>query len=454
MNVRPGGVGLGLSLYAIQALQRCTVLSFSLGCRSLTTGSMPQFRRQALANAAQVPSISTRGVARRAASTEGSLASLSGLSVSELKELLAARDIDYRDCIEKRELVTRLHQAMQDGTLPRRATVADSLTPEEDRTISLFRTVSPSVVFIATTQILRESPFSMRALDVPAGTGSGFIWNRDGHIVTNFHVVQSALKGGGNIKVTLQGSTEALDATLVGAEPEKDLAVIKVAAPPGENLAPISVGSSSDLLVGQKVLAIGNRNPHSPAHHRALHFAHHGANLLCFSAAFGLDHTLTVGVVSALGREVQGAGGRPLKGCVQTDAAINPGNSGGPLLDSRGKLIGVNTAILSASGGSAGIGFAIPADTVRRIVTQLIRYGRVTKPSLGINVADDQITQGISQRLRIDLQGAVAVLGLHRTAGLTWFPLPSVPFPAHTRVALSCLYPCLACAPLARSHGS
>ena len=116
MNVRPGGVGLGLSLYAIQALQRCTVLSFSLGCRSLTTGSMPQFRRQALANAAQVPSISTRGVARRAASTEGSLASLSGLRVSELKELLAARDIDYRDCIEKRELVTRLHQAMQDGT--------------------------------------------------------------------------------------------------------------------------------------------------------------------------------------------------------------------------------------------------------------------------------------------------------------------------------------------------
>jgi len=172
------------------------------------------------------------------------------------------------------------------------------------------------------------------------------------------------------------------DAVLVGAEPEKDIAVLKVRAP-SSVLRPIEVGSSSELLVGQSVLAIGN--------------------------PYGLDHTLTAGIVSAVGREVQGVAGRPIKGCVQTDAAINPGNSGGPLLDGRGRLVGVNTAIYSPSGASAGIGFAIPVDSVRRIVNQLIRYGRMLRPSMGISVADDQMTRGLSARLGVPLDGVLVM---------------------------------------------
>jgi len=307
---------------------------------------------------------------------------LEGLSVSELKNLLAERDVDYRDCIEKKELVARLETAMKEGrpTTNRGASLGGGLMQEEDRTVRLFEKVSPSVVFIETAQQVRQ-PFSMRALEVPQGTGSGFIWDDQGHVVTNYHVVQSAVKQSrGKIKVTLQGGSRSFDAEVVGAEPEKDLAVLRVVAP-RSLLSPIDVGSSSSLLVGQKVFAIGN--------------------------PFGLDHTLTMGIVSALGREVNGAGGRPLKGCVQTDAAINPGNSGGPLLDSAGRLIGVNTAILSSSGASAGIGFAIPVDTVRRIVTQLIRYGRVVRPSLGVQVADDSLMANIERSIGTKLQGVM-----------------------------------------------
>jgi S1-C subfamily serine protease len=170
-------------------------------------------------------------------------------------------------------------------------------------------------------------------------------------------------------------------ATIVGYEPEKDLAVLRISS---RNLpSPIEVGSSSDLLVGQSVLAIGN--------------------------PFGLDYTLTTGVVSALGREVDGVGGRPIKGCVQTDAAINPGNSGGPLLDSRGRLIGVNMAIFSTSGSSSGVGFSIPVDTVRRIVNQIIRYGKVVKPTIGVNVADDRVLRSIEMQLKKKLTGVLVV---------------------------------------------
>ena len=180
-----------------------------------------------------------------------------------------------------------------------------------------------------------------------------------------------------------------LTAKIVGYEPENDIAVLKI---PSSNLpTPIAIGSSNDLQVGQNVLAIGN--------------------------PFGLDYTLTTGVVSALGRDVDGIGGRPIKGCIQSDAAINPGNSGGPLLDSRGRLIGVNMAIYSPSGASAGIGFSIPVDTVRRVVNQIIRYGRVVRPTLGINVADDKIVntnetstrikEGSSRIARVD--GSVAL---------------------------------------------
>lgn len=207
--------------------------------------------------------------------------------------------------------------------------------------------------------------------------------------------MQSAVRrsrSGGKIKVTLEGSATPFDAEVVGAEPDKDLAVLRVLAPKSL-LTPIQLSrSSSDLMVGQKVLAIGN--------------------------PFGLDHTLTTGIVSALGREVSGASGRPLKGCVQTDAAINPGNSGGPLLDSQGSLIGVNTAILSASGASAGIGFAIPVDTVRRVVTQLIRYGRVQRPSLGVQVADDQIMRNIERQINAKLKG-VMITEINQNSAVT-----------------------------------
>ena len=207
------------------------------------------------------------------------------------------------------------------------------------------------------------------------------ITTSQGHIVTNYHVIATALKSSSpNIKVKLQGMP-AQTAQIVGYEPEKDLAVLKI---PKRNLpTPIVVGSSNDLQVGQNVLAIG-----SP---------------------FGLDYTLTTGVVSALGRDVDGIGGRLIKGCIQSDAAINPGNSGGPLLDSRGRLIGVNMAIYSPSGASAGIGFSIPVDTVRRVVNQIIRYGKVVRPTMGLNVAADQVVKSIEMQLRKKLNGVLVV---------------------------------------------
>jgi S1-C subfamily serine protease len=158
---------------------------------------------------------------------------------------------------------------------------------------------------------------------------------------------------------------------VVGVYPDKDLAVLKIDAPESR-LHPIPVGTSNDLRVGQKVFAIGN--------------------------PFGLDQTLTTGVISAVGREIESVTRRPIKGVIQTDAAINPGNSGGPLLDSAGRLIGVNTAISSPSGASAGIGFAIPVDEVNRVVPQLIRDGKITRPGLGIQVASDQQARGLKVR--------------------------------------------------------
>merc|ERR1712070_623540 len=191
---------------------------------------------------------------------------------------------------------------------------------------------------------------------------------------------------GKRVKIKLNGMLEAREADVVGIEPEKDLAVLRLRD--RSNLPrPIDVGTSNDLQVGQSVLAIGN--------------------------PFGLDDTLTTGVVSAVGRDVDGIGGRPIKGCIQTDAAINPGNSGGPLLDSSGRLIGVNTAIFSPGGGqfagNVGIGFAIPVDTVRRVVNQIIRFGRVVRPTLGVNVADDRVKRSLEQQLRRKLEGVLVV---------------------------------------------
>ena len=322
------------------------------------------------------------------------------LSVGELKKLLSDRGVDFRDCLEKADLVQRL----KESSGRRAPAVPSQLLDSEQRVVSTFQRVSPSVAFITTSQLAVESPLNFKAMEVPAGSGTGFVWDEAGHVVTNYHVI--AGRGGGappRVKVRLQGYAEAFDAVVKGVEPDKDIAVLKIES--GSLPAPVAVGTSSDLAVGQTVLAIGN--------------------------PFGLDYTLTTGVVSALGREVDGAGGRPIKGCIQTDAAINPGNSGGPLLDSSGRLIGVNTAIYApgaaaGAAGNVGIGFAIPVDTVRRVVNELIRYGAVVRPTLGINVADDQTTRGLFAQLRLPLEGVLvmsvaprspaAVAGLQPTA--------------------------------------
>ncbi len=224
-------------------------------------------------------------------------------------------------------------------------------TNDEENNIQVFKQASPSVVNITNSRLVR-SFLSRNPMEVPQGSGTGFIWDEEGHIVTNFHVVQGAEL----VTVTLQdGST--YEARLVGLDPDKDLAVFKIDAP-NEDLVPVTPGDSSLLEVGRKVIAIGN--------------------------PFGLDTTMTTGIVSALGREIDALSGRKIRDVIQTDAAINPGNSGGPLLNSLGQLVGVNTAIFSPSGASSGIGFAIPANTVRRIVPELIEHGRVLTPILGI----------------------------------------------------------------------
>ncbi len=232
------------------------------------------------------------------------------------------------------------------------------LKSHELETIKLFESASHSVAFI-TTSNLRQDYWTRNVNEIPRGTGSGFVWDKSGHIVTNFHVIQGADRA----TVTLADQS-TWPATLVGGAPDKDLAILKIEAP-REKLVPIPVGMSADLLVGQSVYAIGN--------------------------PFGLDQTLTTGIISALGREIASVSGVPIKDVIQTDAAINPGNSGGPLLDSSGRLIGVNTAIYSPSGSSAGIGFSIPVDVLKWVVPDLITHGRLKRPTLGVELASSQI---------------------------------------------------------------
>lgn len=224
-------------------------------------------------------------------------------------------------------------------------------TDDEANNIEVFKSASPSVVNITNSRLVR-SRYSLNPQEVPQGSGTGFIWNAEGYIVTNFHVVQQASR----VTVTLQNGS-SYDATAIGVDRDKDLAVLKIDAP-DVALVPVTLGDSALLEVGRKVIAIGN--------------------------PFGLDTTMTVGVVSALGREIDSMSRRKIRDVIQTDAAINPGNSGGPLLNSLGQLVGVNTAIYSPSGASSGIGFAIPVNTVKRIVPELIEFGRVQTPILGI----------------------------------------------------------------------
>ncbi len=234
----------------------------------------------------------------------------------------------------------------------------DQLGADEKSTIKIFHDYSPSVVHV-TSLATRKNQITLDVSEIPQGTGSGFVWDPSGYIVTNFHVIQM----GDRATVTLQDGT-TYPATIVGSTPDKDLAVLHIDAP-AKKLKKIELADSATLEVGQKVLAIGN--------------------------PFGLDQTLTTGVISGLGREIKSVSGRPIYDVIQTDASINPGNSGGPLLDSSGHLIGINTAIYSPSGANAGIGFAVPSDTINAIIPQLMKYGKLQRPGLGINILSDQI---------------------------------------------------------------
>jgi S1-C subfamily serine protease len=268
----------------------------------------------------------------------------------------------------------------------RAVTPRGELAPGEKSTVALFRQASPSVVHITAIAVQRDL-FTLNLYQIPEGTGSGFIWDNSGNIITNFHVIQNA-----DAAQVILGDQTTWKARRVGMAPDKDLAVLHIDAP-ANRLQPIPVGTSKDLMVGQSVFAIGN--------------------------PFGLDQSLTTGVISALGREIESVTRRPIQGVIQTDAAINPGNSGGPLLDSAGRLIGVNTAIYSPSGTSAGIGFAIPVDTVNRIIPELIRYGKVIRPGIGIQIAEDQIADrlGVKGVLVVDVipGSAAAKAGIQPT---------------------------------------
>ena len=247
---------------------------------------------------------------------------------------------------------------------PRTVTPRGDLAADERSTIELFRRSSRSVVYIATKTVRRDA-YSFNLLEIPRGTGTGFIWDDLGHVVTNFHVIE----GANSAKITLTDHT-SYDAELVGYAADKDLAVLQISAPK-DKLVPIVIGSSHDLDVGQKVFAIGN--------------------------PFGLDQTLTTGVISGLGREIKSVVDTVIQGVIQTDAAINPGNSGGPLLDSSGRMIGVNTAIYSPTGTYAGVGYAVPVATVNNIVPQLIKYHKVIRPGLGATFLPDHV----ARRLRL-----------------------------------------------------
>jgi len=264
---------------------------------------------------------------------------------------------------------------------PRAITARGELAPAEAATVALFARASASVVHVF-VQAAAQNRGLFGADSEEGGeqdgggsqTGTGFVWDAAGHIVTNNHVVAAAAQGGSSVSVRL-ASGAVVPARIVGTAPNYDLAVLQLGrtAPP----PPLAIGTSADLKVGQSTYAIGN--------------------------PFGLDHTLTTGVVSALQRRLPTAEGRELSGVIQTDAAINPGNSGGPLLDSAGRLIGVNTAIFSPSGASAGIGFAIPVDVVNRVVPELIRNGRTRNPGIGIIAGQESVAA------RLGIDGVVVV---------------------------------------------
>jgi S1-C subfamily serine protease len=252
---------------------------------------------------------------------------------------------------------------------------AEARTEDERNTIGVFRAAARSTVFVTEKQLVVD--YFRGQVEVPAGSGTGFVWDTAGNIVTNYHVVKDAR----SLTVTLQDH-KTFEATLVGVEPKKDIAVLHIDAP-RDSLSPIALPDKSRRVeVGQKTIAIGN--------------------------PFGLDQTLTTGVVSALGREVQGIGGVSIRDMIQTDAAINPGNSGGPLIDSGGRLIGMNTLIYSRSGSSAGIGFAVPASSIMRVVPQILKTGHAEQVGIGV-----QIDPAHRLEQRAGLRGVVVLSVMH-----------------------------------------
>ncbi|MBF0142685.1 MAG: trypsin-like peptidase domain-containing protein [Magnetococcales bacterium] len=272
---------------------------------------------------------------------------------------------------------------------PRAISARGDLAEFERHGIEVFKNLSPSVVYIVTQT---QDPRVWFQESARVESGSGFVWDGEGHVVTNFHVV----KGADRMLVHF-GDGGTMTATLVGGAEDYDLAVLKIVGDPA-GLRPIPLGSSHDLLVGQAVFAIGN--------------------------PFGLTRTLTTGVISALNRRLPTDSNREIRGVIQTDAAINPGNSGGPLLDSAGRLIGVNTAILSRSGSSSGIGFAVPVDVVNQVVPDLLSRGRVARPGIGVMVLPEEFAARLGVRgIVIDqvVKGAAAeaagIKGMDRAAG-------------------------------------
>ena len=255
----------------------------------------------------------------------------------------------------------------QENAEPRVVQARGNLAEDEKSTIELFENSRDSVVFITTRQRVMDA-WTRNIFSVPSGTGSGFIWDDNGHIITNLHVI----KGASEATVRLADGRD-YKASLVGASPAHDIAVLRIGIG-FQRPTPVPLGTSHDLKVGQKVFAIGN--------------------------PFGLDWTLTTGIVSALDRSLPGGDGRTIDNLIQTDAAINPGNSGGPLLDSAGRLIGINTAIYSPSGASAGIGFSVPVDTVNRVVPQIISRGKYIRPAMGITV-DSKLNNHLTQHLKV-----------------------------------------------------
>ena len=260
----------------------------------------------------------------------------------------------------------------------------NNLLESEKRTINIYHNIVPSVVNVSNIRV--ADSFFYGKVEVPQGAGTGFVWDKLGHIVTNFHVVQ----GGESFVITFHNSQKQYKAKVVGVAPSKDIAVLKLVNPP-KDLKEITRGSSKNLLVGQMAIAIGN--------------------------PFGLDHSISKGIISALGRKIDGIGGFKIHGMIQTDAAINQGNSGGPLLNSSGELIGMNTMIFSTSGSSAGLGFAVPSDIINRVTPQLIKYGKIIRPGLGIGVLEQNIKERFFKREGaaisfVDPDGAAAKAGL------------------------------------------